>query len=214
VTPIDFGFVTLNMDPAAGDPPQSLAELTEAAWEGKLVVEDPATSSPGLQFLAQTVVNFGEGGWQDFWRALRANDVLVAGGWTDAYYTQFSFYDGPRPLVVSYTSSPAAEAFFGELAEPPTVNVNLGQLVRQVEAAGVLEGADEPELAREFIDFMLSDEFQAQIPGTMFVYPVIPGVATPDWWRWAEVNFQFSDLSPEPEEVERWVAEWTAIMRR
>ena len=216
LTPIDFGWVDLNFDPAAGEPPSTLEELVEARWRGKLIVQDPATSSPGLQFLATTVAHFGEGGWQQFWRDLRANDVQIVCGWTDAYYTQFSFYGGDRPLVVSYTTSPAAEFFFAEqpLDESPTRNVIPAPLFRQVEAVGVLAGGNHADLVGEFIDFMLSDAFQSQIPETMFVYPVIDGLELPVWWRWADVEVESAVLDPSAEDVERWVLEWTEIMRR
>ena len=217
VTPIDYGFVALNFDRAAGDPPTSLEELTDPLWRGRLVVEDPATSSPGLQFLASTVAYFGEEGdytWRNFWRELRANDVLLTDGWTEAYYTHFTLAGGDRPLVVSYTTSPAAEVFFGELIDPPTVNVVPGPVFRQVEAAAVLEGTDEPELARAFIDFMLSAEFQAQIPQTMFVYPALPDVPRPDWWQWAEPEPEAAELEASQEDIDRWIEEWTEIMRR
>jgi thiamine transport system substrate-binding protein len=217
VTPIDYGFVNINYDRAAeGAPPARFEDLLRPEWRGKLVVQDPATSSPGLQFLASTVAHFGEGGWQQFWRDLRANDVLVVDGWSEAYYTHFTPYGGDRTLVVSYTTSPAAEVFFAEapVEEPPTVNVIPGPLFRQVEAAGVLRGTRQPELARAFIDFMLGDAFQSQIPETMFVYPVIPGLDLPEWWRWAEVDVQPATLDVTDDEVERWVREWTEIMRR
>ena len=219
VTPIDYGFVDLNFDRAAGAPPQTFEELTGEVWRGKLAVQDPATSSPGLQFLASTVAYFGEDGpytWREYWRDLRANDVLITDGWSEAYYTHFSQYGGDRPLVVSYTTSPAAEVLFSEepIDEPPTLNVIPGPLFRQVEAAGVLRGAEHPELARAFIDFMLSEQFQAQIPETMFVYPVMADVATPDWWRWAEVDVEPATLAVSPAEIDRWIAQWTEIMRR
>ena len=216
VTPIDYGWVDLNFDRAAGEPPSTLEELTGPRWRGKLAVQDPATSSPGLQFLATTVAYFGEGGWQEIWRGLRANDVLVASGWSDAYYTHFSVNGGDRPLVVSYTSTPAAEVFFADppIEEPPTLNVVPAPLFRQVEAAAVLEGADEPELAGKFIDFMLSDAFQVQIPETMFVYPVIGGLGLPEWWRWAEAGVEAAALEHTAADIERWIAEWTEIMRR
>jgi thiamine transport system substrate-binding protein len=216
VTPIDFGYVNLNLDRAAGDPPSTFEELTEPQWRGKLVVEDPATSSPGLQFLASTVAHFGEGGWQDFWRGLRENDVLVTDGWSEAYYTHFSLYGGDRPLVVSYTSSPAAEVFFADPRpdQPPTLNVIPGPLFRQVEAAGVLRGAKHGDLAGEFIDFMLSTPFQQQIPQTMFIYPVMPGVDTPDWWQWAEVDVEPATLEVSQAEIDRWIDEWTEIVLR
>ena len=221
VTPTDYGFVNINFDRAAGDaPPSTFEDLLEPEWRGQLVVEDPATSSPGLQFLASTVAALGEGGWQQFWRDLRANDVLITDGWSEAYYTHFSVYGGDRTLVVSYTTSPAAEVFFSSevpaerVEEPPTANVIPGALFRQVEAVGVLRGADNPDLAREFIDFMLSDEFQAQIPETMFVYPVISGLTLPDWWQWAEVDVTVASLDVSQDEIDRWIIEWTEIMRR
>ena len=221
VTPTDYGFVNINFDRAAGDaPPGTFEDLLKPEWSGRLVVEDPATSSPGLQFLASTVAAFGEGGWQQFWRDLRANDVLITDGWSEAYYTHFSVYGGDRSLVVSYTTSPAAEVFFSSevpaerVDEPPTENVIPGALFRQVEAVGVLKGADHPELAREFIDFMLSDEFQAQIPETMFIHPVISGLALPDWWQWADVDVTVATLDASQDEIDRWIVEWTEIMRR
>lgn len=216
LTPIDYGWVDLNFDPEAGEPPSTLEELTERQWRGKLVVEDPATSSPGLQFLATTIAYFGEGRWQQFWRDLRANEVRVEQGWSDAYYTHFSVYGGDRPLVVSYTSSPAAEFFFSEepLTEPPTRNVIPSPLFRQVEAAAVLDGAENADLAGKFIDFMLSDAFQQQIPETMFVYPVIGGLELPEWWSWADVEVETANLEFGPDDVDRWIREWTEIMLR
>ena len=217
VTPIDFGFVNLNFDRTQGDPPATLEDLATEAWRDRVVVEDPTTSSPGLQFLVTTIAYFGEDGWQDYWRSLRANGVLVTDGWTDAYYTHFSLYGGDRPVVVSYTTSPAAEVFFSEepLDEPPTLNVQPAPLFRQVETAAILQGAAAPNLAGEFIDFMLSAAFQRQIPETMFVYPVIPGIATPDWFDHANVEVVAADLEIESEEqLSAWKEEWTEIMRR
>lgn len=218
LTPIDYGYVALNAAATLDEEPEALRDLASPRWAERLVVQDPTTSSPGLQFLATTVAAFGESGaydWRDFWADLRRNGVLVTDGWTEAYYTHFTQYGGDRPLVVSYTTSPAAEVFFGELAEPPTRNVIPGgMLVRQVEGAGILAGAEEPGLAGLFIDYMLTDAFQSQIPETMFVYPVRPGIETPPWWRWAVVEVAPRDLQPDAETVERWLTEWTEIMRR
>ena len=109
------------------------------------MVENPATSTPGLAFMLATVARFGESGWQDYWRRLRANGVLVVDGWEEAYTTRFSGAGGSkgkRPIVVSYATSPAAEVIFAK--PPPTTAptaVVTGSCFRQVELAGVLAGA-------------------------------------------------------------------------
>ena len=121
-TPVDFGDVCVNYDRTWFDeqglaPPADLAALVDPAYRDLLVVPNPATSSPGLAFLAATVAEFGDDGWPDYWEQLRDNGVEVVDGWTEAYYERFSGAgDGPRPLVVSYGTSPPAEVVF---ADPP-----------------------------------------------------------------------------------------------
>jgi thiamine transport system substrate-binding protein len=190
VTPVDIGDVCLNYDraffAAEGAPtlPTGLGDLTDPAYHDLLVVEDPAASSPGLVFLAGTVAELGADGWEQYWTDLRANGVAVADDWTDAYYGRFSggaTSEGDRPLVVSYASSPPAEVVFSDppLDEPPTGVVE-GTCVRQVEYAGVLAGAEHPEAARAFIDFLLSPEVQADLPLSMFVFPAVDGTPLPE----------------------------------
>ena len=86
-------------------------------YKNLLVVENPATSTPGLAFMLATVAQFGESGWQDYWRELRANGVLVVDGWEEAYTARFSGAGGSkgkRPIVVSYATSPPAEVIFAK----------------------------------------------------------------------------------------------------
>ena len=214
-TPIDYGYVSINYDPKFNNqpPPQNLEELLEPAWKDKFIVLDPATSSPGLQFLISTIAYFGQDTWLDFWQELKQNNVLITDSWTSGYYTHFSQNGGDRPLVVSYTTSPAAEAFFGGLEQPPTQNVILDNLFRQVESVSILKGSKNIDNAKKFIDFMLTDNFQKQIPETMFVYPVIQDLELPEWWSMnSEIsemqNFNFSD-----KELQVWITEWSKVMR-
>ena len=192
VTPIDYGDVCLNIDRAAFADgslrvPTSLEDLLDPALAGLLVVEDPATSSPGLAFLLATIAHFGEDpddGWQTFWAGLRDNGVTVASGWEEAYYGSFSggSGEGELPIVVSYASSPVAEVVFGpdpEADEAPTAAIDAG-CFRQVEMAGILRGTDQPELARALIDHLLAPETQAELPLAMYVYPARGDVALPE----------------------------------
>lgn len=227
VTPVDVGFVNFNLDlayfEAAGlEPPQEITELTEPRYRGLTVVPDPATSSPGLAFMLATIAKFGEEGWLEYWAALRDNDLLVTSGWSDAYYNAFSRYGGDRPVVLSYASSPAAEVIFAEqpLEAAPTANLFCARCAyEQIEAAGILKGTDKPDAARAFIDFLLSPDFQAAIPESMFVYPVVEGTPLPE-------TFDAYAQAPAPEaraslpsqavadSLQGWLADWRAVVQQ
>ncbi|MTV25456.1 thiamine ABC transporter substrate-binding protein [Nitriliruptoraceae bacterium ZYF776] len=187
-TPIDVGDVCLNYDVAAledaGLPvPTSLEDLRDEAYAGELVVQNPATSSPGLAFVLATVEEFGEDGYLDFWADLRDHDVVVTDGWSEAYYDEFSGsgQGGDRSLVVSYASSPAAEVVFADppVDAPPT-GVIEASCVRQVEHIGILDGTEHEEAAQQLVDFLLSRTFQEDVPLTMFVYPVVEDAELPE----------------------------------
>jgi thiamine transport system substrate-binding protein len=227
--PVDFGYVTLNYDRAYFTDndiplPETLRDLTNPAYKSLLVVENPATSSPGLAFLLATIAVFGEEGeytYLDFWRDLRVNDVLVTDGWESAYYESFSRSgNGDRPLVVSYATSPAAEVFFSDPqpAESPTGNIlPPGESFRQVEFVCVLRDAAQPELARKWVDFMLGEVFQADIPLQMWVYPARTGTPLPEVFvKHAEVPSEAAQIEPEQIEMnrERWLQTWTDTVLR
>jgi thiamine transport system substrate-binding protein len=229
VTPIDRADVCLNLDRAGfsdGELPRpgQLEDLLDPALHGTLVVENPATSSPGLAFLLATVAHFGEDpetGWQAFWRGLRENDVSISAGWEEAYYGSFSggSGEGDRPIVVSYASSPAAEVVFGpdpEADESPTLALDVA-CFRQIEFAGILRGTDEPELAGALIDHLLAPETQAELPLAMYVYPVRDRVELPDAFKRHAIA-PMASLEMEPAAIdagrERWIAEWTDIVLR
>ena len=222
VTPIDYGDVCLNYDRAAFDgalpPPASLAELADARYRGMLVVENAATSSPGLAFLLATVAELGADEWQAYWAQLVANDVLVVDGWEEAYYSHFSATGGERPIVVSYATSPVAEVVFSDppTDEPPTGVVTAG-CFRQVEYAAVLAGTDQPAAARTVIDFLLGPAFQAEVPLAMYVFPANASVALPDVFEQHAARVDEPLTMPAAEidaNRERWIAEWTEIVLR
>jgi thiamine transport system substrate-binding protein len=224
-TPIDRGDVCLNVDKGwlaerGLEAPQQLEDLILARYRDLLVVENPATSTPGLAFLLATVAKFGDR-WQSYWRGLRLNGVLVVDGWEEAYYSRFSGSGGSRgkrPIVVSYASSPPAEVIFAKPrpTEAPTGVVETS-CFRQVELAGVLRGAKNQEGARALIDFMLGKRFQEDIPLQMFVFPARDDAALPpEFEEFAVVPESPLELPPEEieENRERWVDEWTDIVIR
>ncbi len=226
-TPIDYGDVCLNYDKAyfverGLSLPQSLDDLLKPELKGLLVVENPATSSPGLAFLLATIATYGDAGYLDYWRGLRANDVKVVEDWSTAYYTDFSGSSGkgPRPLVVSYASSPPAEVIFADPrpADAPTASViGPGTCFRQIEFAGVLKGTPNLDLAQAWIDFMLSPEVQKDLPLQMFVFPVVSGTPLPDdFVRYAQIPAEPATLQPDQiaSKRETWIEAWTDVVLR
>ncbi len=225
LTPIDYGDVCVNYDKAwfarqKLAVPRTLDDLADPQYKGRLVVENPATSSPGLAFLLATVARYGRDGWTDYWKRLRANDVKVVDGWEQAYDTEFSAGSGhgAQPLVVSYASSPPAEVYY---ADPKPTTAPTGVLTdtcfRQVELAGVLRGARHPEAARQLINFMLSEKFQADIPLQMFVFPARAGTPLPSvFTKFATVPRRPLWLAPAVIGAQRdnWIKQWTTTVLR
>ena len=224
--PTDWGDVCLNYDKAwfaekGLSPPGSLEDLSKAEYRGLTVVENPATSSPGLAFLLTTIGHFGRDGYLDYWRTLRENDVWVESDWTQAYYGQFSAAsEGNRPIVVSYATSPAAEVYYseGQYETPPTAAVVAsGTCFRQVEFVGILKGTKQRRLARAFVDWMLDRRFQEDIPLHMWVFPANREATLP------QVFVDFAQEAEEPvivapDEIaarrEEWIAAWTEVVLR
>ena len=222
LTPIDTGGVCVNVDDAwlakhRVPAPKSIDDLTKPAYKGLFVIPGASTSSPGLAFLLATIAKFGDG-WKDYWTALMANDAKVVKGWSDAYFTDFTFSGGDRPIVVSYDSSPAFTLNKAETAS--STSALLGDCFRQVEYAGVLrsaKGTTNVSGAHAVIDWLLSPEVQAALPDSMYVFPVASDTRLPAAWSRYAVRAQDADQVP-PAEITRkrqaWLEEWTEIVSR
>lgn len=219
LVPITYGDVCVNYDKAwfaARDlaVPTDFVDLVDPAYRGLLTIMNPATSSPGLAFMLASITAFDDE-YLSYWRQLRDNDVLITNGWSQAYYDEFSISGGDRPLVVSYASSPPAEVLF---ADPPVDEAPTGVLLdtcfRQVEFAGILNGAANRAEAELFLEFMLDIPFQEDIPLTMFVFPVNTQAVLPDVFvehaEMPETVTSFGLLTDTQRDV--FLAEWSAIM--
>jgi len=188
--PVDYGDVCINYDKAyfssKGLPvPESLDDLLKPEYYALLVVENPATSSPGLAFLIATIAHSGEESYLQYWQKLKDNGVVVVNDWGTAYNTNFSAASGKgqQPMVVSYGTSPAAEVIFASPrpSEAPTASlVGTNACFRQIEFVGILKGTQKRALAEKFIDFMLDKTFQEDMPLNMFVFPVNPTAVLPE----------------------------------
>lgn len=214
---IDFGDVCINYDKLwfsknEQAAPNSVADLIKPEFRELTVVQNPATSSSGLAFLAATVSIFGDPGYKDFWQQLKINEVKVTAGWEDAYFTDFSGSSGKGnyPIVLSYSSSPASEV--RDNGESQTEAL-LDGCYRQTEFAGVLTSAKNKAGAQKFIEFLLSDKFQSQLAESMYVYPVSKTATVPESWQ------QFAPMASQPvggeldvnAKRDSWLKAWSDI---
>ncbi len=220
LTPIDRGDVCINVDAAwfaqhGLAPPTTMADLVDPTYRDLLVVTSPVTSSPGLAFLIASIDEYGDG-WQDWWQQLRDNGVRVRPSWDDAYNTDYTVSGGDRPLVVSYASSPPAEVVFSEGARTePASSVMADSCVQQVEYAGLLAGAEHPDLGEELIRFMLTPEWQRSLPLSNFVFPAVGGTELPpEFERWAVLPDDSRAVSATEigEHRDDWIEQWRSIM--
>ncbi|MEE9436604.1 MAG: thiamine ABC transporter substrate-binding protein [Candidatus Adiutricales bacterium] len=224
--PVDFGDVCLNYDKKwfvnkGISPPKTLDDLIKPEYKGLTVVENPATSSPGLSFLLATIGRFGEDGYLDYWKKLKANEVMVTNGWEEAYWGQFSAAsDGTRPIVVSYATSPPAEVYYSKtpLKEAPTAAVmGEGTSFRQIEFIGILKGTKNLPLAKKLIDFMLSKRFQEDIPLKMFVFPANKSAKLPEVFiKHSKIAEYKNKVTPDQIEKNRkkWINDWRKLVLR
>jgi thiamine transport system substrate-binding protein len=225
VTPVDDGDVCVNIDDGwfaeqGIAPPSTLEDLADERYRGLLVVQNPATSSPGLAFLLATIARYGDA-WPDYWERLRANDVRVVNGWSEAYLTEFTAGGGggDKPLVVSYSTSPPAEIVYAEEPKPerPSTSVMLDGCYRQVEFAGVLRGTPDPDAARAVVDWLVSTEVQADVPLSMFVFPARDFVALPEVFERFVTRPQ-APLELDAAEIaaqrDQWIEQWTQVVLR
>ncbi|MFJ6404938.1 thiamine ABC transporter substrate binding subunit [Streptomyces hydrogenans] len=228
VTPIDTGDICVNYDKKYfADkklaPPQSFDDLAKPAYKDLLVVENPERSSPGLGFLLGTIAQYGDDGWQDYWSKLKANGVKTVDSWELAYNQEFSGSaggkeaKGDRPLVVSYASSPPVEVLYAEPQpkEAPT-GVSTGTCFRQIEFAGLLNGAKNPEGGKALIDFLISKKFQDDMPLQMFVNPVAKDATLPELFTKHGVVVEKPEtMAPEKiaEKREAWIQQWSSLLK-
>ncbi len=223
--PVDWGDVCLNYDKVYFStrkllPPENLEDLLKPEYKNMLVVENPATSSPGLSFLLTTIGHFGADNYLTYWKGLVENGVLVVNDWETAFYTDYSRYGGDRPIVVSYSSDPAFEVISSKTPEsaPQTAAITGdGTCFQQIEFVGILRGAKNLNLAEKWVDFMLSTTFQEDMPLQMYVFPVNPQANLNDvFQKFLVVPEHPAYVSSEDIAANResWITAWTETVIR
>ncbi|WP_420583590.1 thiamine ABC transporter substrate binding subunit [Ruegeria sp.] len=171
--PYDWGYFAF-VHNANASAPGNFRELADS--ETKIIIQDPRSSTPGLGLLLWVKAAYGDEA-PEIWAGLSDNIVTVTKGWSEAYGL---FLDGEADMVLSYTTSPAYHLIAEEDASKAAAAFDEGHYM-QVEVAAKLAGTDQPELADQFLNFMVSDAFQQIIPTTNWMYPAVtPAAGLPE----------------------------------
>lgn len=162
--PYDWGYFAFVHDTDMADVPTNFRALGES--DTSIVIQDPRSSTPGLGLLLWVKAAYGDEA-PAIWESLADNIVTVTPGWSEAYGL---FLEGEADMVLSYTTSPAYHLIAEEDSSKAAAPFDEGHYM-QIEVAGKLAATDQPDLADAFLQFMLTDAFQAVIPTTNWMYP-------------------------------------------
>lgn len=216
--PFNFGEICINYDKKYFQEnnlavPTSLDDLLKPEYHGLLVTQDPSASNTGIGFLIATIEKYGEDGFVNYWNQLLQNGLVIGSSWSSTYYTNFSAASGSgeQPMVVSYTTSPAAEFIYSETGDAPTDSLTSdGMCYRQVEFCGILKNTKNKDLAEKFIDTFISKEWQEDLPMQMFVYPVNEQAELPEAFELYGKPAE-NPVTADPEYVSQHRDEWVRI---
>ena len=206
VIPFDYGYFSIVYDSKViSDPPASLEDLTDPRFADSLILMDPRTSSPGLGFLLWTIEVYGND-FPDYWRRLSDSILTITEGWDSGYGL---FTAGEAPMVLSYSTSPAYHLEYEDTRRYRALPFEEGNYL-QIEGIGILEGAPNREAAEQFLDFVLTDDFQSVLPTTNWMFPSVPETELPESYEIAVIPEEslMLDFSEIEAGYERWIDMW------
>ncbi|MFW5978009.1 MAG: thiamine ABC transporter substrate-binding protein [Halohasta sp.] len=208
VIPYDTGYISLVYDEEEVEEPTSFESLLESEYEDGLIAQNAQQSDPGRAFLLWTINEYGEDGYLDYWNRLVDNGVRIISDWEPAYQ---AYMDEEAPMVVSYSTDQVY--YHGDDVDSSRHQIGFlnDQGYANPEGMAQFADSDSPELAREFMSFMLTEEAQAEIAVRNVQFPAVEGVDPGgDFGEYAleppeVVTFGYNELAGN---VDGWVDEW------
>lgn len=206
--PFNTGYICPVYDSTEIEAPETFEGLLDERYEGALITQNPGTSTTGRAFLLHTIHHFGEEDYLEFWSGLQDNGVRVLGSWNDAYS---AWQGGEAPMVVSFSTDQVFAAQEGADLAEHQIRFLEDEAYANPEGMAAFADASEPELAREFMSFMLQPEVQGEIAQQNVVFPATDN---------ANVPAEYDELAHEPPEavtftyeelqgsLSDWIDEW------
>lgn len=174
------------------NPPRSFKDLLKSEYKGKIVLIDPRTSSTGLTFLMWTIAAFGEDGAMEYWKELKKNVLTFTSGWSAAFKM---IETGEADIIVSFATDGAYSMYkYGSIKYVPVI-FEEGAYVLE-EYAGIIKNAKNRALARAFIEFILTPEFQKEVPLNQWMLPVI-NIELPEVFKYVPETKKILRVDPK-----------------
>nr|WP_086939642.1 thiamine ABC transporter substrate binding subunit [Thaumasiovibrio occultus] len=202
--PYDFGYFAFVYDNTKlANPPANMSDLL-ARDDISVIYQDPRTSTPGQGLMLWIKSLYGDDA-PAAWQQLAEKTVTVTKGWSEAYSL---FLEGEADMVLSYTTSPAYHIIAEEKSQYVAADFTEGHYM-QVEVAAKLANSPHPELADQFMQFILSDKFQNAMPTGNWMYPVT-AVELPKGYEQLTLPSKVLEFSAEEVQQNRrnWIREW------
>ncbi len=206
--PFNTGYISLVYDSTETDAPESFEGLLDEAHRGELIAQDPGTSTTGRAFLLHTIHEYGEDDYLDFWNDLTENDVSILGSWGDAYA---NWSEGEAPMVVSFSTDQVFADMEGADLDNHQIRFLNGEAYANPEGVAIFEDAANPNLSRDFIEFLLQPDIQGEIAQRNITFPATEN---------AELPAEYDELAHEPDDavtfsydelqgsVDEWIEDW------
>lgn len=150
----------------------SLDDLLKPELKGAIALQDPRTSSLGLQFLNWVITIKGETEGFSYIQKLMDQVHSHSPSWSAAYGL---FTNKLVKTVLSYVTSPLYHSMVEKDNSYRAVEFNEGHPM-QAEFAAIPSQCQNCDLAEGFLQYMLSNEGQKIIMNKNFMFPVVKGV--------------------------------------
>ena len=197
---------------AIEEPPETFGEMQDGKFKNMIVIPNPETSSFGRSMLLWSVSAFGENGYGHFWRSVKENIFTVAEDYDDAYNT---FLAAEAPLLFGFSTIPVYNSQINKTTKyrstiPQEGGYNL------IHGVGITRSTKNQRLAEQFVEFLLTEDFQSLIPKETWMFPVNKKVELP--YNFKLIPKPKKDLTGElssrvvKKRLKSWIKRWKKIM--
>lgn len=206
--PYDFGSIAIVYNKERiKNPPNSFKDLLNEEYKDKIVVEDPRTSSTGLSFLLWTIAVYKDK-YLEFWKKFKNNILSITPGWDEAFEMLES---GEADIMVSYATDGAYSYYNYSSIKYVPIILSEGAFV-QVEYGSIVKSAKNKELAKRFLEFILMDEFQKEVPLNQWMFPVT-NVELPEAFQFVPEFHKILEIdSSIYNNLEEILKEWSKVV--